>query len=216
MPHACPRLPQAADRNPRKIKGMQFILEYAPIVLFFVAYKLKDIYVATGVAIVASFVAIAYTWFSTKKVSVMQWLSLGIIVVFGGATLLLHDETFIKWKPSALYSGFGVTLLVGKLFFKRDWISVLFKQAQITAPDVVWGRLTWAWIVFFAFMAGLNGYIATHFSLDAWVNFKVWWAMGLFLAFVMANVAVLAKYIESDESAKTVAAAESAADANKS
>ncbi len=178
---------------------MQIFLEYAPIILFFAAYKLKDIYFATGVAIVASVLAIAYTWFSTKKVSPMQWLSLGIIVVFGGATLLLHDETFIKWKPTALYAAFGVTLLVGKLFFKRDWISVLFKQAQIDAPSNVWNRLTWAWVVFFAFMAALNGYVATHFSLDAWVNFKVWWAMGLFFAFIIANVAVLAKYMQDDE-----------------
>ncbi len=178
---------------------MQIFLEYAPIILFFAAYKLKDIYFATGVAIVASVLAIAYTWFSTKKVSPMQWLSLGIIVVFGGATLLLHDETFIKWKPTALYAAFGVTLLVGKLFFKRDWISVLFKQAQIDAPVAVWNRLTWAWVLFFAFMAALNGYVATHFSLDAWVNFKVWWAMGLFFAFIIANVAVLAKYMQDDE-----------------
>ncbi len=74
---------------------MQFLLEYAPIILFFAAYKLKDIYFATGVAIAASIVAIAFAWFSSRKITTMQWLSLGIIVVFGGATLLLHDETFI-------------------------------------------------------------------------------------------------------------------------
>jgi len=177
---------------------MQFILEYAPLILFFVAYKLKDIYTATAVAIVASVLAIAYAWFSTRKISTMQWLSLGIITIFGGATLLLHDETFIKWKPSALYGAFGLTLLFGKLVMKRDWIQVAFKQAQVAAPDSVWNVLTWVWIGFFAFMAGLNGYVATNFSLDAWVNFKVWWAMGIFLVFIIANVAVLARYI-SDE-----------------
>jgi intracellular septation protein len=177
---------------------MQFILEYAPLILFFVAYKLKDIYVATGVAIVASVLAIAYAWFATKKVSTMQWLSLAIIVVFGGATLLLHDETFIKWKPSALYAVFAVTLLVGKVIMKRDWISVIFKQANIDAPARIWTRITWAWIVFFVFMAALNGYVATHYSLDTWVNFKVWWAMGIFFTFTVANVVVLAKYM-SDE-----------------
>ncbi len=175
---------------------MQFLLEYAPIILFFVAYKLKDIYFATGVAIAASVLAIAYAWFVTKRVSTMQWLSLAIIVVFGGATLLLHDEMFIKWKPSALYGVFGLTLLFGKLVMKRNWIQAIFKQAQIDAPDALWGKLTWAWIAFFAFMAGLNGYIASNFSLDAWVNFKVWWAMGLFMVFVIANVAFLAKYMK--------------------
>ena len=178
---------------------MQFLLEYAPIILFFVAYKLKDIYFATGVAIAASVLAIAYAWFASKRVSTMQWLSLGIIVVFGGATLLLHDETFIKWKPSALYAAFGLSLLFGKLVMKRDWIQVIFKQAQIEAPDALWGRLTWAWIAFFAFMAALNGYVATTFTLDAWVNFKVWWAMGLFLLFTVGNVAFLAKYMKESE-----------------
>ena len=178
---------------------MQFLLEYAPIILFFVAYKLKDIYFATGVAIAASVLAIAYAWFASKKVSSMQWLSLVIIVVFGGATLLLHDETFIKWKPSALYGAFALTLLFGKVALKRNWIQVIFKQVHIQAPDALWGRLTWAWIAFFVFMAALNGYVASNFTLDAWVNFKVWWAMGLFLAFTIGNVALLAKYMQESE-----------------
>ena len=175
---------------------MQFLLEYAPIILFFVAYKLKDIYFATGVAIAASVIAIAWAWFGAKRVSTMQWLSLAIIVIFGGATLLLHDETFIKWKPSALYGAFAVALLFGKLVLNKNWIHVVFKQAHIQAPDALWNKLTWAWIAFFVFMAALNGYVATNFSLDAWVNFKVWWAMGLFLAFTIGNVALLAKYIK--------------------
>ena len=178
---------------------MQFLLEYAPIILFFVAYKLSDIYVATGVAIAASLLVIACAWFVSKKVSTMQWLSLAIIVVFGGATLLLHDETFIKWKPSALYSAFGLALLFGKVVMKRNWIQAVFTQAQIDAPDSVWDKLTWAWIAFFTFMAVLNGYVASNFSLDTWVNFKVWWAMGLFLGFTIGNVAILAKYMKESE-----------------
>ncbi len=174
---------------------MQFALEYAPIILFFVAYKLKDIYFATGIAIGASIAVIAYAYFVQKKVSTIQWVSLAIIVVFGGATLLLHDETFIKWKPSALYGVFAITLLVGKIGFKRDWIGVLFQQANFKAPQSVWTKITWVWIAFFIGMAALNGYIATHFSLDAWVNFKVWWAMGIFFAFTIANVLVLSKYM---------------------
>jgi intracellular septation protein len=174
---------------------MQFVLEYAPIILFFVAYKLKDIYFATGIAIGASVAVIAYAYFVQKKVSTIQWVSLAIIVVFGGATLLLHDETFIKWKPSALYGVFAITLTVGKLLFKRDWIGVLFQQANFKAPQSVWTKVTLAWIVFFIGMAALNGYIATNFSLDAWVNFKVWWAMGIFLVFTIANVLFLSKYI---------------------
>jgi intracellular septation protein len=174
---------------------MQFVLEYAPIILFFVAYKLKDIYFATGIAIASSIAVIAYAYFTQKKVSTIQWVSLAIIVVFGGATLLLHDETFIKWKPSALYGVFAITLIVGKLLFKRDWIGVLFQQANFNAPQSVWTKVTLAWIFFFIGMAALNGYIATHFTLDAWVNFKVWWAMGIFLVFTVANVMFLSRYM---------------------
>lgn len=182
---------------------MQFVLEYAPIILFFVAYKLKDIYFATGIAIGASIAAIGYAYFVQKKVSAMQWLSLAIIIVFGGATLLLHDETFIKWKPSALYAALALTLLVGKLFFRRDWIEVLFKQANIVAPAPVWTIITWSWVVFFAAMAALNGYVATYFSLDAWVNFKVWWAMGIFFVFTIANVLYLSRYMQEPDSTQT-------------
>lgn len=174
---------------------MQFVLEYAPIILFFVAYKLKDIYFATGIAIGASIAVIAYAFFVQKKVSAIQWVSLAIIVVFGGATLFLHDEVYIKWKPSALYGAFALTLFVGKVFLRKDWIGVLFAQANIQAPSRVWTLVTWGWITFFVAMAALNGYVATHFSLDAWVNFKVWWAMGIFFAFTIANVLLLSKYM---------------------
>jgi intracellular septation protein len=175
---------------------MQFVLEYAPIILFFVAYKLKDIYFATGVAVGASIAVIAYSFFVQKKVSTMQWISLAIIVVFGGATLLLHDEVYIKWKPSALYGAFAAALLFGKVILRKDWIGVLFAQANIQAPARVWTTVTWSWIAFFVAMAALNGYVATHFSLDAWVNFKVWWAMGIFFAFTIANVLFLSKYMD--------------------
>lgn len=182
---------------------MQFVLEYAPIILFFVAYKLKDIYFATAIAIGASVVAIAYAYFVQKKITTIQWVSLAIIVVFGGATLFLRDEIYIKWKPSALYGTFAITLLIGKIAFKRDWIEIVFKQANIRAPATVWTRVGWLWIVFFTAMAVLNGYIATHFSLDAWVNFKVWWAMGIFFAFTVGNVLVLSKYIVEGAPANT-------------
>jgi intracellular septation protein len=182
---------------------MQFVLEYAPIILFFAAYKISGIFVATAIAIGASLLSIGYAFFVLKKVTTIQWLSLAIIVVFGGATLLLHDETFIKWKPSALYLSFAIALFVGKVFMKRDWIRVLFEQASIKAPAVVWTRVTWAWIVFFLGMAALNGYVATYYSLDTWVNFKVWWAMGIFLAFTIGNVALLSKYIAEDAASAT-------------
>src|SRR6476659_898413 len=104
---------------------MHFLAEYFPLILFFVAFKVADIYVATAVAIVASIAQIVYFRMRRGKVAPMHWMSLGIIVVFGGATLLLHDETFIKWKPTVLYWLFAMVLLIGRLVFKRNLIAAL-------------------------------------------------------------------------------------------
>ena len=171
---------------------MQLLADYLPLILFFVAFKLKGIYVATAVAIAASVIQIA--WFAWRgKVSTVHWLSLVIIVVFGGATLLLQDETFIKWKPTVLYGLFGSVLAVGKLAFRRDWIAALLKDVAL--PAHVWSAVTWSWIAFFAAMAVANWYIAFHFTTETWVNFKVWGGIGLFLVFALAQGVWLARHI---------------------
>jgi intracellular septation protein len=107
-----------------------------------------------------------------------------------------------------------LALVVGKLFFKRDWIDVIFKQAQIEAPSSVWTRITWSWIIFFIGMAALNGYVATYFSLDTWVNFKVWWAMGIFLVFTIANVLLLSKYMQETAATASDSSAANAAESS--
>jgi intracellular septation protein len=171
---------------------MQLLADYLPLLLFFVAFKAWDIYVATAVAIVASVAQIAY--FKAKgRVSAVHWLSLAIIAVFGGATLWLQDETFIKWKPTVLYGLFGVILAVGKLAFRRDLIALLLKD--IALPAHVWSAVTWSWIAFFAAMAVANWYVAFHFSLETWVNFKVWGGIGLFLVFALAQGLWLARHV---------------------
>jgi len=171
---------------------MRVLADYFPLVLFFVAFKLSGIWVATAVAIAASVVQIA--WFHFKgAVSPVHWLSLAIIVVFGGATLLLRDETFIKWKPTVLYLAFGAILAGGKLVWRRDLLSLVMKD--ITLPAPVWTRLTWSWVAFFAAMAFANWYIAFHFSTDTWVNFKVWGGIGLFFAFALAQALFLARHV---------------------
>jgi intracellular septation protein len=171
---------------------MQLIADYFPLLLFFVAFKWQGIYVATAVAIAASVSQIV--WFYWRgKVSAVHWLSFAIIVVFGGATLLLQDETFIKWKPTVLYAVFGSVLAMGKLVFRRDLLALLLKD--LTLPSSVWSRLTWSWVGFFALMAIANWYVAFHFSTDAWVNFKVWGGIGLFLLFALAQGIVLARYV---------------------
>ena len=172
---------------------MQFLADYFPLILFFVAFKLADIYVATAVAIAASVTQIAYFHWRRGSVAVVHWLSLAIIAVFGGATLLLHDETFIKWKPTVLYWLFGAILVIGRLVFRKNLIAALLKD--LTLPDAVWGRITWAWIAFFAAMGAANWYVAFHFSTDTWVNFKVWGGIGLFLLFAVGQAVVLARYL---------------------
>src|SRR5512139_4089145 len=125
---------------------MQMLADYLPLILFFVAFKWQGIYVATAVAIVASVVQIAWLRIARGRVEVIHWLSLAIIVLFGGATLALQDDTFIRWKPTVLYGLFACILAVGKVAFGRDLIAYLIKG--VTLPDFVWTRLTWAWAGF--------------------------------------------------------------------
>jgi len=172
---------------------MQLLADYFPLLLFFIAFKWQGIYFATAVAMVASALQIAWFHWRRGRAEVVHWLSLAIITVFGGATLLLHDETFIKWKPTVLYALFGAILVVGKLAFHRNLLAHLMKG--IALPEGIWTRLTWSWSAFFAFMAVANWYVAFNFPTDTWVNFKVWGGIGLFFAFALAQGVVLARHL---------------------
>ncbi len=175
---------------------MQFLADYFPLILFFVAFKLRGIFVATGVAIAASIVQIAYFRWRRGKVAAVHWMSFAIIAVFGGATLLLHDETFIKWKPTVLYWLFALVLATGRVAFHKNLIAALLKD--LTLPDPIWSRLTWAWVVFLAAMGVANLYVAAHFTTDAWVNFKVWGGIGLFMLAAVGTVASVARYLPGE------------------
>jgi intracellular septation protein len=174
---------------------MKFLFDIFPVLLFFAAYKLADIYIATAVAIAATFGQIAWVWLRHRKVDTMLWVSLAIIVVFGGATLLLRDETFIKWKPTVLYWLFGAALLIADLVFKKNLIRTMM-GTQIELPDSVWGRLNLSWVAFFVVMGVINIYVAYSFSTDTWVDFKLFGSTGLMLVFVLAQAFALAKYVE--------------------
>jgi intracellular septation protein len=125
----------------------------------------------------------------------MLWASLAIIVVFGGATLFLHDETFIKWKPTILYWLFAAVLAGGELFLRRNLIRSLL-GGQLQLPDHAWRTLNRSWAGFFAFMGAANLFVAYSFSTDAWVNFKLFGGIGLMVLFVLAQSMFLAKYVE--------------------
>ena len=173
---------------------MKFLFDLLPVVLFFVAFKLADIYVATAVAIGTTVMQVAWLKLRGQRVPGMLWASFAIIVVFGGATLLLQDETFIKWKPTVLYWLFG-TVLAGSALLKRNLIRSVMSQ-EMRLPDAIWARLNIAWIVFFAFMGAANLYVAFNYPTDLWVNFKLFGGMGLMLVFVVGQALVLARYVE--------------------
>src|SRR5438552_336145 len=174
----------------------QIFADYFPLLLFFAAFKLWGIYVATAVAIAASVVQIVYFRWRRGKVQTVHWLSLAIIATFGGATLLLHDETFIKWKPTVLYWLFALVLAGGKMFFRRNLIGALLPS--LTLPEPVWMRITWAWIAFLIAMGGVNLYVASNFPTDTWVNFKVWGGIGLFMLAGVGTVASVARYLPEE------------------
>ena len=176
---------------------MKLLFDLFPLVLFFVAYKLADIYVATGVAIIASVAQIGWLKLARRTVEPMQWASLGIILVFGGLTLLWHDETFIKWKPTVLYGMFALVLGGGRLFFGRDLIRSVM-GAQMALPDPVWQRLNVAWMLFFAAMAALNLFVAYNFPTDVWVNFKLFGTLGLTVAFVIGQAFYVGRFVQEE------------------
>ena len=198
----------------------KLLFDLFPIIIFFVAYKIGDanaeatralmatvglpqpvgviekpgIYLATLVAIVASFGQIGWVKLRGHKVETMMWVSLGIIAVFGGATLRLHNESFIKWKPTVLYWIFA-GIIFGSAAVGRNVIKSLM-NTQMELPDPAWGRLNASWGGFFAVMGVANLFVAFNFSTDAWVNFKLFGSLGLMLVFVIGQSMMLTKYLD--------------------
>jgi len=173
---------------------MKFLFDLFPVILFFAAFKIFDIYVATAAAIVATLLQIGWVKLRHGKVDNMLIASGVIIVVFGGATLLLHDETFIKWKPTVLYWLFGIGLSAASLLFKKNLIRSMMEQ-QINMPDAIWSKLNHAWAVFFIFLGCLNLAVAYNFTTEAWVNFKLFGTMILMFAFIVGQSLMISKYI---------------------
>lgn len=203
---------------------MKFLFDMFPVILFFGVFKWGEshsdaaqsmvgqylsglvsggsvgpeqapILLATAVAIVATVAQIGYLILRGKKVDAMLWVSLAIIVVFGGATIYFHNEAFIKWKPTVLYWVFAIVLVGAQVLMNKNLIRLMMK-AQIDLPDPVWTRLNLAWAAFFAAMGVINLYIAFNFPTSTWVNFKLFGFMGLMIAFVVAQTMFLSKYIK--------------------
>ncbi|MGE5770289.1 MAG: septation protein A [Betaproteobacteria bacterium] len=202
---------------------MKILFDLFPVILFFAAFKYSEkdpewaagwlatllggtafelkqapILLATIVVIVATIAQIAWVHLRHGKADKMLWVSLVLVVVFGGMTLVFQDETFIKWKPTILYWVFAASLGVAALVMKRNPMRAMLGE-QLTLPDPVWARVNLSWIAFFLFMGALNLYIAFNFTTDTWVNFKLFGGMGLLFAFVIGQGFMLSKYIEEKE-----------------
>ena len=178
---------------------MKILADLFPVILFFIAYQLFDIYIATQVAIAAAAVQVVYNRLRYGKVETMHWVTLGLLVVFGGLTLALRDPTFIKWKPTVVNWLFAAAFLLSQLFMKRSLLRRMMDHA-VNMPDTAWLRLNTAWVAFFAAMGVLNLYIAYNFSEAVWVNFKLFGFLGLTLVFMLAQGFYLARFVEPDES----------------
>jgi len=177
---------------------MKFLFDLFPVILFFAAFKAFDIYIATGVVIAATMAQIGWVWHRHGKVDTMLWVSLALVVVFGGATLILHDETFIKWKPTILYLLFAGTLFGSAQFFGKNLIRAMLGE-QVQLPEPLWVRLNYAWVGFFAVMGVLNLWVAFNFSTDTWVSFKLFGGMGLMIVFIVLQGVVLARYLPEEQ-----------------
>lgn len=176
---------------------MKLFFDFLPIIVFFIAYYLGDIYIATGAAIAASIVHVIVLYARGHKPELMNWLALGMIVVLGSATLIFKNEMFIKWKPTGVYWLLSLVFLFSQWVGKKPLVrSMLEKGVEI--PDSKWVWLNLSWVLFFLFMGILNLFVVYNFSTEIWVNFKLFGSLGLTVVFVVAQGLFLMKYMPQE------------------
>ena len=186
---------------------MQLLFDFFPLILFFAAYKWYGIFVATGVAIVASIIQVSVHWLRNRRFETAHLTTLGVIVVFGGLTLIFRDDTFIKWKPTIVNWLFAVIVLASLIGQRRTVLEFLLGK-KIHLPVTIWRKVNLAWGLFFLAAGALNYYVAFVFRTeldpqlrtDLWVNFKVFGLMGLTLVFAVIQMMLVARYIVTDNS----------------
>lgn len=176
---------------------MQLLFDFFPVIAFFVAYKLTDIYVATAVIIVAVIAQTAIQWVRHRKVSSMALVSGVLVLIFGGLTLAIQDKAFIQWKVTIVNWLFAAAFLASRWFGDRPLIERIMGE-NVKLERTVWRRLNWAWIAFFALLGALNLYVAQSYTENIWVNFKLFGILGLTLAFALAQGIWLASKIPAE------------------
>ncbi|PAJ73919.1 intracellular septation protein A [Pseudoalteromonas sp. NBT06-2] len=191
---------------------MQALIEYIPLILFFATFKLVDIFWATGVLIGTSVLQVAYYYFKDGKVATKTWVFFGIALILGSMTLIFHDEAFIKWKATVIYFIFCTTLLISRYVLNKNlmqkMLTSILKNAsdtkqEIDIPKAVWDKINLMWVAITLFISGLNIYIAYNFSLDFWVNFKIFGLTGISFVFIFITIMMLFKYLPEESDKKT-------------
>ena len=177
---------------------MKFLADFFPILLFFIAYKMYDLYVATAVIIAASLVQISYAWLKHRKVEKMHLITFAMVAIFGGLTLFLQDEMFIKWKPSVINWLFAIAFIGSQYIGEKTFIERML-GGNIQLPRNNWVKLNFSWAMFFASLGFINLYVVYNFDTDTWVNFKLFGMTGLTFAFVLAQGIFLMKFMKQQE-----------------
>lgn len=178
---------------------MKFLFDFFPVLLFFIAFKVSgdNIYIATAVAIAATVVQAGLYWLKHRRLENIHLITLALLAVFGGATLLLQDEVYIKWKPTVLNWLFGLVFIASHFIGKRPVIQRLMDRA-VSLPRNVWYRLNLLWSVFFIAIGFINLYVVYNFDTDTWVNFKLFGIFGLTLVFIVVQSFYIGRYIKQD------------------
>lgn len=189
---------------------MKFLFDFFPVIVFFAAFKLYGIYAATVASIIAAVLQVGAFWWKHRRFERMHLVTLAVLAVFGGLTLALHDDTFIKWKPTIVNWVFAALLLGTHWFGKKNALEHML-DGNLSLPKIVWQRMNFSWALFFIFLGGLNLYVAFYYAPDQspearqaiWVNFKVFGLLGLTLAFTVVQALFLAKHLQPAQKDET-------------
>lgn len=176
---------------------MKLLFDYFPILCFFIAYKLYGVYVATAVTMSACILQNAIYWLKNRRFEKLHIITLWSVLILGGLTLIFHKAIFIQWKPSIIYWIFACMLLFSQFFAKKTLLARLLGD-KIAVPEKIWDQLNIAWSLFFIFLGLLNVYVIYHYSMSAWVNFKLFGTLGLTLLFVIGQAIYMSRHIQQE------------------
>lgn len=177
---------------------MKQFLDFLPLIVFFAFYKLYDIYVASGALIVATALALVFTWFKYRKIEKMTLITFLMVLVFGTLTLVFHNDLFIKWKVTIIYTLFALALLISQLVLKKPLVQRMLGK-ELTLPDKIWNNLNLAWAVFFLVCGLASIYVAFWLPQSVWVNFKVFGLTALTLVFTLLSGIYIYRHMPEEQ-----------------